>query len=197
MVLCNPRDREAALRAETEGIATHDPALVTCPACLERMHRQWREQRSHPAEAAPAGPHEGAGFVRIRDSATMVSSVREGDGVDPRIEALRRRRPGGSRRKADHGAARLAGQIFDCLRLSTVLSDAGLDEFAFVGVTPGGRSGQFLVDIACTDPQANFDHREIERVLAPHRTRVRAEVSHCVHRRKAPDVTFRVRLPGS
>jgi hypothetical protein len=39
MVLCNPRDREAAHRAEVEGIATDNPSLVTCRQCLERMHR--------------------------------------------------------------------------------------------------------------------------------------------------------------
>ena len=34
MVLCNPRDKEAAHRAEMEGIATDDRAAVTCPKCL-------------------------------------------------------------------------------------------------------------------------------------------------------------------
>ena len=34
MVLCNPRDREAAHRAEMEGIATEDRAAVTCRKCL-------------------------------------------------------------------------------------------------------------------------------------------------------------------
>jgi hypothetical protein len=33
MVLCNPRDKEAAHRAEMEGIATEDRALVTCRKC--------------------------------------------------------------------------------------------------------------------------------------------------------------------
>jgi hypothetical protein len=37
MVLCNPRDREAAHRAEVEGIATVSPAEVTCKKCLELM----------------------------------------------------------------------------------------------------------------------------------------------------------------
>jgi len=208
MVLCNPRDREAAHRADVEGIATDDPAAVTCPACLTLLHRRARETRdAAPAAAttgAPthvpetsAGPATPAAFVRIRDAATMVGSVREGDGVDPRLEALRRRRTGGgSRRKPDHGAQRLAGQIFDCLRLSTVLSDAGLDEFAFVGVVPGGRNGQFLVEVACLDPTADFDAPAVERALGLLRSQVRAEVAQGVHRRKAPDVTFRVRPPG-
>jgi hypothetical protein len=34
MVACNPRDKEAALRAEMEGIATDDRAAVSCPKCV-------------------------------------------------------------------------------------------------------------------------------------------------------------------
>ena len=34
MVACNPRDREAAHRAEVEGIATANPQAVTCKKCL-------------------------------------------------------------------------------------------------------------------------------------------------------------------
>lgn len=203
MVLCNPRDREAAHRADVEGIATDDPAAVTCPACLTLLHHHTREARGAAPDAAATGADTAAGqpapaaFVRIRDAATMVGSVREGDGVDPRLEALRRRRTGGgSLRKPDHGAQRLAGQIFDCLRLSTVLSDAGLDDFAFVGVVPGGRNGQFLVEVACLDPTADFDAAAVERTLGRLRSQVRAEVAQGVHRRKAPDVTFRVRPPG-
>ena len=33
MVLCNPRDEEAAHRAEVERIATHDDEAVTCKKC--------------------------------------------------------------------------------------------------------------------------------------------------------------------
>jgi hypothetical protein len=33
MVLCNPRDKEAAHRAEMHGIATDDRAAVTCRKC--------------------------------------------------------------------------------------------------------------------------------------------------------------------
>ena len=38
MVLCNPRDKEAAHRAEMEGIATEDRAAVTCRKCLSLLH---------------------------------------------------------------------------------------------------------------------------------------------------------------
>ena len=39
MVACNPRDKEAAHRAEVEGIATDDPAAVTCRKCRAVIYR--------------------------------------------------------------------------------------------------------------------------------------------------------------
>jgi hypothetical protein len=45
MVLCNPRDKEAAHRAEMEGIATNDRAAVTCRKCLDLLHKRDRAQR--------------------------------------------------------------------------------------------------------------------------------------------------------
>ncbi len=39
MVLCNPRDKEAAHRAEMEGIAT-DRAAVTCRKCLALLYQR-------------------------------------------------------------------------------------------------------------------------------------------------------------
>jgi hypothetical protein len=204
MVLCNPRDREAALRGETEGIATDDRSAVTCPACLKLLHQLVREERA-TGDAGDtdleAKPHvslpTGTAFVRVRAAASMVGAIREGDGLDPKLEQLQKRRLGTGRRKPDHGALRLAGQIFDCLRLSTVLSDTGLDDFDFVGVMPGGRNGQFIVEVACTDGSATFDPRAIEQALIEQRARIRAEVAHGVHRRKSPDLTFRVRPPGT
>ncbi len=40
MVLCNPRDKEAAHRAEMEGIATNDRAAVTCRKCLSLLYHR-------------------------------------------------------------------------------------------------------------------------------------------------------------
>lgn len=40
MVLCNPRDREAAHRAEVEGIATTNATAVTCRSCVALLHRR-------------------------------------------------------------------------------------------------------------------------------------------------------------
>ena len=45
MVVCNPRDREAAHRAEVEGIATANRAAVTCRKCIDFLHKKNRETR--------------------------------------------------------------------------------------------------------------------------------------------------------
>jgi hypothetical protein len=48
MVVCNPRDKEAAHRAEMEGIATTVRAAVTCRKCLALLyeHDRNRNERS-------------------------------------------------------------------------------------------------------------------------------------------------------
>jgi hypothetical protein len=45
MVLCNARDKEAAHRAQMEGIATDNRALVTCRACLALMYKLDRDHK--------------------------------------------------------------------------------------------------------------------------------------------------------
>jgi hypothetical protein len=39
MVLCNPRDKEAAHRAQMQAIATDDRAAVTCRKCLKLLYK--------------------------------------------------------------------------------------------------------------------------------------------------------------
>jgi hypothetical protein len=45
MVLCNPRDREAAHRAEMGDIATGHRAAVTCRKCLELLYQRDRVRK--------------------------------------------------------------------------------------------------------------------------------------------------------
>lgn len=45
MVLCNPRDKEAAHRAQTEGIATDDWNIVTCRKCLSLIFKRNKDQK--------------------------------------------------------------------------------------------------------------------------------------------------------
>jgi hypothetical protein len=44
MVLCNPRDKEAAHRAAMEGIATEDRTAVTCRKCLSLLYRRDKDR---------------------------------------------------------------------------------------------------------------------------------------------------------
>ena len=43
---CNPRDREAALRAEVADIKTGDLAAITCLRCLAALRREQRDRRA-------------------------------------------------------------------------------------------------------------------------------------------------------
>jgi hypothetical protein len=54
MVLCNPRDKEAAHRAEMKGIATDDHAAVTCRKCLALLYKgdKARKDRDDTAESS-------------------------------------------------------------------------------------------------------------------------------------------------
>jgi len=45
MVLCNPRDKEAAHRAEMEGIATDDRNAVTCRQCLTLLYQREKDRK--------------------------------------------------------------------------------------------------------------------------------------------------------
>lgn len=230
MVLCNPRDKEAAHRAEMEGIATYDPTAVTCLRCVTLLHQQQRDRRSPKssitpknssqadenatvslAETPPKSPQEpatgvagksnasqppaGSGFRRIRDIRSVVAEIRPGDGVDPREEKLSRLRRD-ARQKPDLSSERLGSQIFDALCLSSLLSEIGLDDFTFTGVTSTGRRGHFLVDVCCADPAATFEPRDIEGILQEKKGLFRAEVTQSVNRRKAPELQFRVLPPG-
>ncbi len=46
MVLCNPRDKEAAHRAAMEGIATDDRAAVTCRKCRALLYARDRARKN-------------------------------------------------------------------------------------------------------------------------------------------------------
>jgi hypothetical protein len=48
MVLCNPRDKEAAHRAQMEGIATEDETAVTCRKCLALLHKEKKARKENP-----------------------------------------------------------------------------------------------------------------------------------------------------
>jgi hypothetical protein len=50
MVACNPRDREAAHRAQMKGIAAAHLSAVTCPKCRTLMHQARRKTSTRSQE---------------------------------------------------------------------------------------------------------------------------------------------------
>ncbi len=44
MVVCNPRDKEAAHRGHAEGIATPNYSAVTCRKCIEFLYKGKRQR---------------------------------------------------------------------------------------------------------------------------------------------------------
>jgi hypothetical protein len=66
MVACNPRDREAAHRAEMEGIATQNPQAGTCTKCRASMRKSRRREgqveiRRRDGQCFVVPPTKGAG----------------------------------------------------------------------------------------------------------------------------------------
>jgi len=51
MLMCNPRDKEAALRAQTEEIATYDWKMVTCRKCLSLVYKHNKISRQKPKKS--------------------------------------------------------------------------------------------------------------------------------------------------
>jgi hypothetical protein len=45
MALCNPRDKEAAQRAQTEGVATDNWEAVTCAECISLTYKRKKDLR--------------------------------------------------------------------------------------------------------------------------------------------------------
>ena len=56
MVLCNPRDKEAAHRAQMEGIATDDRAAVTCRKCLSLLYEREKARKEERQNGRAANP---------------------------------------------------------------------------------------------------------------------------------------------
>jgi len=47
VLLCNPRDKEAAHRARMEGIATDDRQAVICRKCLSLLYKLGKMEREN------------------------------------------------------------------------------------------------------------------------------------------------------
>src|SRR5689334_1184751 len=124
MVLCNPRDKEAAHRAEMEGIATEDRAAVTCRKCSALLHERdkvrnglsrspfvaaWRIFSWGGMKGATIGASPRAGGARFSRRRPFFLIA----GLSPGQPCARGRAPERSTTNGHSGYSRLYQQLFE------------------------------------------------------------------------------------
>ena len=125
-------------------------------------------------------------------SDSLASEKREGDGIDPREE--KKSEQNRTRRgKPNYAVLRLAKQIGDTLTVSIGKSkDPILSSFVVNAVEPSPSGTSFVVQVFSSNPELEYEPREIKAILKDEKPRLRADVANTVKRKKAPDFTFDV-----
>lgn len=116
-----------------------------------------------------------------------------GDGIDPRLDS--REQP---HQVKNRKALQLCSQVAETLTLVLAgeCDDDLLRDLLVEAVTPFPTSARLLVTLRPTVSAAAATPVEVAGRLEGVRARLRAEVAQAIHRRKAPDLVFRV-LPAS
>jgi ribosome-binding factor A len=129
-------------------------------------------------------------FQRVsrRGLRTACAEVGPGDGIDPRREG---RGPSGS--VPNRKALQLSGQVARTLSgLLAESEDELLRDLLVVSVAPAPYASRLLVTVAPSPAAEAVEAAAVLARLERVRGRLRTEVAAAVHRRKAPDLTFRV-----
>jgi ribosome-binding factor A len=145
-------------------------------------------QRAASIVRAAPYPHVGVlmTFRRVsrKDVLSACDAVGPDDGLDPLYD-----RPAQPRKVPNRKALQLCGQVADTLAL--VLGECGDDvlrDLRVVSVTPAPNAARLLVTVARAAGMAE----DVAGCLERARGKLRSEIAAAVHRRKAPDLTFRV-----
>lgn len=112
------------------------------------------------------------------------------DGLDPRLR--HRQTPGG--RRSGRKAMQLCGQVARTLAavLAGECGDDHLRDLVVESVEPAPNAGRLLVTLSLA-PSAEPGHADqAAQSLERARGRLRAEAASAVHRRRAPDLVFRL-----
>jgi ribosome-binding factor A len=125
----------------------------------------------------------------------MLLSCRElgpDDGLDPRLEG---REP--TAKVTNRKALQLCGQVARTLQLilGGECGDAVLRELLVQSVVPAPNSSRLLVTVALATPAAAPPEEVLRRLHNAHGL-LRQEVAAAVHRRRVPDLTFRLVGPA-
>jgi ribosome-binding factor A len=131
---------------------------------------------------------ENPAFRRIRNPESLAAELREGDGIDPRLE---RRKNLSSRHKdkPNHAAVRLAGQIAKTIRGN--VGDGPLADFDVVSVQPA-KGNVFLVTLGPMTPELDYNESQILDQANARSGHLRSEIACSITRKKVPGLLFRV-----
>jgi ribosome-binding factor A len=130
-------------------------------------------------------------FRRIsrKDLLAGCSETGAGDGLDPRYD-----RPESPAKVANRKALQLCGQVAETLML--VLAGASGDEvlrhLVVKSVVPAPNTSRLLVTVAPSAVAPTVDLDAVRGQLEQVRGRLRGEIAAAIHRRRVPDLTFRV-----
>jgi ribosome-binding factor A len=98
------------------------------------------------------------------------------------------------RRGGGHKDLQVCRQVFDALSLALAeIDDPLIEQLALISVDPAPNAGRVLVTFAAPDGADTDAALERIRELAPE---LREEVAAEVHRRRAPELTFRIAPPA-
>jgi ribosome-binding factor A len=127
--------------------------------------------------------------VSRRDVLRSCAEAGPGDGLDPRYD-----RPDEPRKVANRKALQLCRQVADTLALVLTgdSADGMLRDLVVEAVAPAPNSSRLLVTVSPSVGAAGADLDAIRRCLERARGRLRGEIAVAIHRRRVPDLTFRV-----
>jgi ribosome-binding factor A len=127
--------------------------------------------------------------ISRRDLRAGCAEPGAGDGLDPRLD-----RPDGPGRVPNRKALQVCAQVGRTLAqvLSGESGDPVLRDLVVASVVPAPNSARLLVTVARAPGADDLDPAEVLTHLGRARGRLRNEVAAAVHRRKVPDLTFRV-----
>jgi ribosome-binding factor A len=126
--------------------------------------------------------------ISRKDLSAGCADPRAGDGLDPRLD-----RPEGPARVKNRKALQLCGQAVRTL--NAVLAGCGDDvprSLLVASVVPHPTSARLLATVYPATPLEGVDAETVLVRLEKARGLLRSEVAAALHRRKAPDLTFRV-----
>jgi ribosome-binding factor A len=125
-----------------------------------------------------------------RDFEPLASSAGPEDGIDPRYLPRCDGRRSGPGRKSLQLCEQVAQTL--SLVLASEFDDAVLRDLTVSEVVPAPDASHLLVTLALSPSAEPHGIAEVLERLAAHAARLRAEVASAIHRRRVPQLTYRL-----